>query len=306
MQNQNSPFWVINGYWYSRIFVSKINKEKFNILNYIIMNKFWFTHVCIGLAMLAVVSCSKDNHDDIEQGKIEADIIGTWTASSGKYNLSLEITSSGYSFLLSEPGNGGVTDKGTYEILEDGKIFFVNKDTPLCMGGLQNGKLSITFVSPIMISMLGTAAAGNTVFTLSDEGDNGTEDGDGEGFLAIVNDSETNDIIEINLYDEKGAHRGADLDVLEPGYYFEYKFTPGTYTVNVIDSKNKSYESKSFKVAANKLTILVYDGTAIDVIAAGVDYFDLSKSSTNVTFQSVPTMVKVKKHNSALNEFINN
>jgi len=65
------------------------------------MNKFWLTHVCIGLTMLAVVSCSKNDNDDIEQGKIEADIIGTWTASSGKYNLSLEITSSGYTAKMS-------------------------------------------------------------------------------------------------------------------------------------------------------------------------------------------------------------
>ena len=88
---------------------------------------------------------------------------------------------------------------------------------------------------------------------------------------------------------------GCGLDVLEPGYYFEYKFIPGTYSVKVTDSKNKSYESKSFKVVTNKLTILLYDGTAVDVIAAGVDYFDLSKSSTNITFQSVQTMVKMKK-----------
>ena len=41
---------------------------------------------CIALVMLAAVSCSTDDNDDIEQGKIEVDIIGTWAASSGKYN----------------------------------------------------------------------------------------------------------------------------------------------------------------------------------------------------------------------------
>ena len=253
------------------------------------MNKFWLTHVCVGLMMLAAISCSSKDNDDLEEC-MEVGIIGKWTATSGKYNLSLEITSSGYSFLLSEPGNGGVTDKGTYEILEDGKISFVNKDTPLCMGGLKNGKLSITFVSPIMIMMLGTTAASNIVFTLSDE-EVEDEPEEGKGFLAIVNSSEKNNIVKITFYDDEDDDIGSDTDVLEPGYYFEYKIETGNYTIKVTDDKNKSFKSKSFKIANNKQTILEYDGTAITIIATGIDYVDLSKSST----KSAPVMVKRKK-----------
>ena len=269
------------------------------------MNRSWLTHVLIG-TMLVAASCS--SKDDNEEGKIEVDIIGTWIASSGKYNLSLEITPSGYSFLISEPGNGGIIDKGTYEISGDGKISFVNKETPLCIGGLQNGKLSVMFVNPILISMLGTAAAGNTVFTLSDKEDNdGTDDDDGDGFLAIINDGENN-IVAITFYDEDDNFLDSDSDALEPGYYFEYRVMPGNYMAKVTDSKNKTFKSKPFKIVKNKLTILEYDGTAIVIIGTGLDYFDLSKSSApNMSLRPVSTTIKRKAYKlNILNDHLNN
>jgi hypothetical protein len=143
------------------------------------MKKNWLI-ILTGI-LLGIVSCSKD---EVKKNKVEkVDIVGTWIASSGKYNLSMKITSSGYTFLLTEPGKGGVIDNGTYEISDEGKIMFTNKDNPLAIGVLKNEKLSLTFVNSVMIMMLGTEAASNMTFTLSNEGDN--TDGNGSSILSF-------------------------------------------------------------------------------------------------------------------------
>ena len=217
--------------------------------------------------LLGTVSCTKD---EVKKDKVKKeDLIGTWTASSGKYNLSLTITASDYSFFLIEPGNGGVTDNGTYEISEEGRIMFTNKDNPLAIGTLQNEKLSITFVNSLMIAMLGTGPASNLTFTLSDEGDTG----DSIGYLVIQNLSSSNDIVGISFYDGNGKFLDSDSDVLEAGYQVTYEVVPGTYSVKITDSKGKSFQSKSFKVVKDKSTVLAYKGTTFEVLATGVDKY---------------------------------
>jgi hypothetical protein len=250
------------------------------------MNKTLLISVLAAI-LFGMVSCSKDDDAKIEEGdKIEKeDIIGKWTAVSGKYNLSLEITASGYNFLLSEPGNGGVTDKGTYTISGDGKISFENKNALLALGYKQNGKLSLTFVNSVMISMLGTAAAGNTIFTLSNE-DN-EEDDENYGFLVIQNLSEGNNIVAFYLYDNTGELIGSDPDILESGYQITYEgVMTGNYIVKVTDDKGKSFTSKSFKIIKDKATVLEYNGSALNVSATGIDIKKSGLSDAAVILQS--------------------
>lgn len=259
------------------------------------MNKTLLVYILAAI-LFGIVSCSKDDEEKIEEGdKIEKeDIIGKWTAVSGKYNLSLEITASGYNFLLSEPGNGGVTDKGTYEISDDGKISFINKNSLLALGYKQNGKLSLTFVNSIMISMLGTAAASNTIFTLSDEDD------EEYGFLVIQNLSENNNIVAFYFYDSAGDLIGSDSDILEAGYQITYEdVMTGNYIVKVTDDKGKSFTSKSFKIIKDKTTVLEYNGSALNVSATGIDVKKSGLSSAavnNIALKYVYTEFSLKKH----------
>jgi hypothetical protein len=219
--------------------------------------------------MTVVFSCRKENNDndkdDDDSKTEEIDITGTWTASSGEYNLSLTITSTNYNFALTEPGNGGVTDNGTYEIAEDGNIFFVNShDDPLASGQLINGKLHLTFVNYMFIMMLGNAAASNTAFTRSE---------DGSGSLVVQNLSDSYEIVTINFYDKDGTYLDSDTEVdLEPGYQIKYSSVKvGSYIIEVINNGSKSFKSKSCKVIKNKLTVLQYNGSALDVFATGIN-----------------------------------
>lgn len=244
--------------------------------------------------MFGIVSCSKDDkEDEIDDGdRIEKeDIIGTWTAPSGKYNLTLIITSSDYDFTISEPGRGGSYDRGTYEISDAGKITFVNtSNTVLAMGQLRNGRLALTFVNSIAIMMLGTEAASNTEFILS--GDDGTDEEE-SGFLIVQNLSENNDLVAFYFYDESNNLLDSDSDTLEPGYQFTYEVMTGNYIVKVTDDRGKSFTSKSFKVIKNKATILGYNGSALNVSATGVEKSKILpdtnlKESKSIRFLSVP------------------
>jgi len=141
-----------------------------------------FKKVLIGLATMSMilfwtVSCTKNDDKVNEPVIMEEDIIGTWTASAGKYNLSLEITEADYTFNITEPGNGGTYDKGTYSVSDGYIISFVSNDkTVLAIGELrEDGKMRLTFVSSVAIMMLGTEAASSTVFTRDDGSTGGTE-----------------------------------------------------------------------------------------------------------------------------------
>lgn len=127
-----------------------------------------FGLAAMSIVIIGAVSCSKDDDsekDDDNTIKTE-DFIGTWTASTDKYNLSMNITASGYQFALTQPGAGGISDNGTYIISDAGRIIFTNtSNTVLASGELQNGKLTLTFTSSVMIMMLGATTASNVVFT---------------------------------------------------------------------------------------------------------------------------------------------
>jgi len=238
------------------------------------MNKIWLVFALTSI-MFGTISCSEeDKKDDEDKGKKteEISIVGTWTASSGKYDLSLKITASNYNFLLSEPGKGGVTDKGTYEISDEGDVVFVdNQGKPFAAGQLKNKKLSLTFVNYIMIMMLGTDAASNTTFTLSEEENNDeTDDDDSFGYLTIQNLSDNYDIVSFKLYDEDGNFLASDLDVLVPDYQFTYEIMTGSYITEITDSRNKSFTSKPFRIIKDKSTVLKYTGSAIEIIATGI------------------------------------
>lgn len=249
------------------------------------MNKFWLIFALIGLA-LGMVSCSSDNDEECE-GE-EVNIIGTWAATSGKYNLSLKITASGYDFLLAEPGKGGVTDKGTYELSKDGGIIFENNSGDiLAMGTVKNEKLTLTFVNTIAMMMLGSGGAANVVFTLEEE--SGSE---GKGFLVIQNLSTSYDILSFKFYDASGELIDTDTDTLEPDYQLVYKVDAGTYAVEVTDSKDKSYKSKSFKILKDKYTVLGYTGSAVNVLATGIDESDFTRATVNSRATASKTIVK--------------
>jgi hypothetical protein len=134
------------------------------------MNKYLKTVIYIVFAIIATMnhSCKKHDNNPIDSLINKEDLIGTWVASAGKYNLSMEITETTYHFALTESGNGGTNDDGTYSI-SDANISFVSKgDVPFAIGGLQDKKLALTFVNSIIIGMIGTGAASNTAFTKYD------------------------------------------------------------------------------------------------------------------------------------------
>ncbi|MDR1339028.1 MAG: hypothetical protein LBK58_03110 [Prevotellaceae bacterium] len=224
-------------------------------------------YVLIALCMTVIFSCRKDydkdddGADDTEMEEI--DILGTWTAAPGKYNLSFTITPTNYDFSLTEAGKGGIYDNGgTYEISRDGIILFTaSYGDPYATGQLINGKLHITVLNNILINMLGTAAASNTVFSRSEEG---------TGSLVIQNLSTSYDIVSIKFYDMDGTFIDSDSDVLEPGYQFGYTVNVGSYTVEVADDRKKSFRSKSFTIIKDKLTVLGYSGSAINILATGL------------------------------------
>lgn len=239
------------------------------------MNKIWLVFALTAI-MLGTASCSDD--DDKVEEIDETDLIGTWETTAGKWDLSLEITSSTYSFVMSQPGKGGSTDSGTYEINKDGKIIFTNKSGDvLAMGYYKNEKLTLTFVNSIAIISLGAEYASNVVFTLSDDG-SGDED---TGYLYLQNLSANYNIVSTKLYDASGEYLGSDTDVLEPDYQFEYETPVGSYTLEVKDSKGKTYKSKSFKIIKNKITVLGYDGSSLNVLATGINESDLTRSAAN-------------------------
>lgn len=234
------------------------------------MKKIWF--IILASILFGTVSCTKDGDEDekTEWDNMEAeDIIGHWTATAGKYDLTLDITASGYDFRLSEPGNGFIWDAGTWEIDGNG-LMLVGSDTEktLMLGGLQNGKLVMTFVDYTILQMIGTQAASQTIFTRSE----GSGEEEGFGFLVIQNLSEDNDIIEISIYDDAEELVGSDTEPLEPGYQFTYEdVMTGNYIVEVRDDDGESYTSKSFEIVDGKATVLEYDGSGLDVSATGVD-----------------------------------
>ncbi len=240
------------------------------------MKKICFIYILATL-LLGMISCSKDD-DDEKTGEDEIEnLIGTWTATAGKYNLSLEITATDYYFTISEPGKGGSYDKGTYDISKTGRITFVNtSNTVLAMGQLKGGKLSLTFVSAVAIMMLGTEAASNTVFVLSE---GGGEEEESYGFLVIQNLSKSNDIVAFYLYDTKGNLIDSDSDVLEPGYQFTYEVMTGNYVLKITDDKGKSLTSKSFKVVKDKSTVLEYNGSTLSITATGIEKSGLLKAT---------------------------
>lgn len=231
------------------------------------MNKIWLIFALISL-MLGTASCSKD--DDKEGEVEETDIVGAWVATSGGYDLSLDVTSTGYNFMMGKPGKGGVTDSGTYEISNDGKIIFENKSGDvLAMGYLKNENLTLTFVNSMALIMLGNGA-GNVVFTLEN----------GEGYIVIQNLSASNNIVALKFYDGNNKLINTDTDVLEPDYQFTYDEVPvGTYLVEATDSKGKSYKTNSFKVIKDKYSVLEYTGSALKVVATGVNESDFSRSA---------------------------
>lgn len=262
-----------------------------------LITKFGFSILMICIAMGAVFSSCSDDDDDDNNKVDEQGIVGIWKATSGKYNLTLEITKTGYDFLLSEPGNGGVTDKGTYELSKEKYIFINNQESLLAMGELKNGKLSLTFVNSIMIMMLGTKDASLLTFTRSEgDGDDGDDDKDDKGYLIVQNLSENYDIVSISLYDKDGNYVGSDTDLLESGYQFEYEFPTGSYTLKITNDINKSYTSKTFKVIKNKVTVLAYTGSSFDILATGIDPSKLSSKpeETEMTSYSVPNVKKIK------------
>ncbi|WP_029906752.1 hypothetical protein [Prevotella sp. 10(H)] len=249
------------------------------------MNKIWL--VCILSILFGLVSCSKDNDEEEKEEEYEyeieeTDIVGKWVTTSGKYNLTLLITASDYDFTISEPGKGGSYDRGTYDIANTGKITFTNTSkTILAMGYLRNGKLTLSFVNSIALIMLGTAA-GNIEFTLSEDVVEPPVE-EGEGALIIQNLSDNYDIVKLDLYDGDGEHLGSDTDVLEPGYQFTYDVEAGSYVAKVTDSRGKSYTSKTLKVVKDKVTVLAYNGSALNILATGIDESQLSKAAINNT-----------------------
>jgi len=257
------------------------------------MKKIYFIYILASL-LFGMISCSKDDDEETGGDEIE-DLIGTWTATSGKYNLSLEITAADYYFTISEPGKGGSYDKGTYDISDAGRVTFVNtSNTVLAMGHLKGGKLSLTFVSAVAIMMLGTEAASNTVFVLSE---GGGEEEESYGFLVVQNLSKSNDIVALYLYDTKGNLIDSDSDVLEPGYQFTYEIMTGNYTMKITDDKGKSFTSKSFKVVKDKSTVLEYNGSTLSITATGIEKSGLLKATNNnIESKYSPGRLLLKKY----------
>lgn len=235
------------------------------------MHKTWLIFALISI-ILGTVSCSKS--EDEKYIEEETGYVGKWVATSGKYNLTLNITSSGYVFSITEPGNGGSSDKGTYEIYNDNKISFISSEmkTVLANGQLKNGKLSLTFVNSIPILMLGTGAASNITFTLSDEEDNNETGGnDDSGFLVIQNLSGSYNIITFKFYDGSGNYLDSDSDILEPGYQFTYETQTGKYIVEITDNRNKSFRSGSFTIIKDKSTVLAFDGSSLNILSTRME-----------------------------------
>jgi len=183
------------------------------------------------------------------------------------------ITESEYNFSLKETGKGGVTDKGTYELTSGGAVSFSNKQgSLLAVGQLKKETLSLTFVNSVVVMMLGTEAASSISFALSDDED------ESSGFLIIQNLSTNKTLVGFGFYDIDGDYLGSDSDELEAGYQFTYEVETGSYIVKVTDSANKTFTSKSFKVLKGKSTVLAYNGSALEVIATGLDDTELLKS----------------------------
>lgn len=242
--------------------------------------KKWLLFAIISI-ILGTVSCSKDDDDESKPEII--DIIGTWKASSGKYDLTLKITASGYDFALREPGNGGIVDRGTYEISSENIITFESDDDIgiIAVGYMNNkSKLSLTFIGPVWTMMLGSDGVSNVIFSLSE---NGSENDEGSGYLIIQNLSDNYDIVLFKFYHGSGNLLGTDDDILNPDYQFTYEVDADTYIVEVTDSRDKSFKSKSFKVIADKITILGYTGTALNVLATGIEESDLRSGASLIS-----------------------
>lgn len=254
------------------------------------MHKTWLIFALISI-VLGTVSCSKS--EDEKYVEEETGFVGKWIATSGKYNLIMKITAIRYSFSINEPGNGGVIDEGTYEVSNAGIISFTSDQGALLANGyIRNGKLSLTFVNSAAIMMLGIQAAGNTTFTLSEEeDDNNTGGNDDYGFLVIQNLSVNYNIVAFKFYDGKGNYLDSDSDVLAPGYQFAYETQTGNYIVEITDNRNKSFRSKSFTVIKDKSTVLAFDGSALNILATGMDNSGLSRATTNpMALKSIPTL----------------
>lgn len=226
------------------------------------MRQIFFTTL-MSIMMTSLFSCSgEDDKEKVETGSI----VGTWTAKASGYDLKMKITPTDFRFDISKPGQGGTYDKGEY-LINSGKATFVGmQDALLGTGGLIDGKLVLTFVNPMVIGMIGTQAASQTVFT-REEG----EEGDGTGYLVVQNLSENCDITMLKLYDADGNLLSTDEDRLPPEYQFSYELPVGNYIGELTDAKGKTFRSGVFKIIKNKHTVLQYDGSSAWLEATGVD-----------------------------------
>ncbi|MDY6206242.1 MAG: hypothetical protein SPI30_05780 [Prevotella sp.] len=239
------------------------------------MKKIWFIAL-MGIALMSFTSCGGDDEEDTDTGSI----VGTWTATESGYDLYMDITSSGFRFDISKPGQGGTYETGRWYEKEGTFTFVGTQNVVLAQGKLKGDRLTLTLLNPMVISMLGSQSAGNIVFTRSGGGGGNT----GKGYLVVQNLSENKDIVKLNLYDANGYLLSTDEDRLEPGYQFTYEVPVGDYIGELTAEDGRTFRSGVFKIIKGKYTVLRYDGSSAWLEATGIDMSPQARNARMKTF----------------------